>query len=237
MGHEGVRHPDAPLAIVSGASRGIGRAVACRLAPSHDLLLGGRDIGALNGLAELLGTARARPWPVDITDHAALARATAGITRLDVLVHCAGVLTTAPVSETTGDMWRQVLETNLIAAGELTRLLLPALRAAAGCVVFVNSTVARRCSTPGVAAYAASKFGLGVLADCLRREEADHGVRVSSVYPGRVDTDMQRGLGRDVEGRPADALQPPAVAEAVWFAVTAGRDTAIEELTIRPAGF
>src|SRR5204862_139389 len=78
-----------PLALVTGASRGIGAAVARALAPTHDLLLGGRDADALGAVAADLAGARA--WPVDLTDPGALATAVAGIDRLDVLVHSAGI--------------------------------------------------------------------------------------------------------------------------------------------------
>ncbi len=83
-----------PLALVTGASRGIGAAVSRALAPGRDLLLGGRDTAALAALAADLP--RSRPWPVDLTNDRAVAEATGGIERLDVLVHCAGVGISAP---------------------------------------------------------------------------------------------------------------------------------------------
>lgn len=222
-----------PVALVTGASRGIGAAVARALAPGHHLLLGGRDTAALTALAGQLPGAR--PWPVELTDGAALAEATAGIEHLDVLVHSAGIGLLGTVADTPADVWRRQFEINVVAVAELTRLLLPALRAARGRVVLVNSG-AGLAARPGWASYAASKFALRAFADALRDEESDAGVRVTSVHPGRVDTDMQRGVVEH-EGSSYDPdryLRPESVAGAVLLAVTAPDDAALTELVLRP---
>jgi NADP-dependent 3-hydroxy acid dehydrogenase YdfG len=221
-----------PLALVTGASRGIGAAVATALAPTHDLLLGGRDATALAGVARGLGE-RALPWPVDLTDPEALAGATERIDELDVLVHSAGVGLLGTVAELAADTWRRQFEVNVVAVAELTRLLLPALRAARGTVVCVNSG-AGLAARPGWGSYAASKFALRAFADALRGEEPS--LRVASVHPGRVDTDMQRTVVAH-EGGTYDAaryLRPGSVAAAVLAAVTAGPDAHVTEVVVRP---
>jgi NADP-dependent 3-hydroxy acid dehydrogenase YdfG len=231
-----VTSPDLrPLALVTGASRGIGAAVARALAPGHNLLLGGRDTSALEALAQELPGAR--PWPVDLTDSATVAEAAGGIERLDVLVHSAGVGLLGTVAETTAATWRQQFEINVVAVAELTRLLLPALRAARGRVVLLNSG-AGLTARAGWASYAASKFALRAFADALRAEESGHGVRVTSLHPGRVDTDMQRGVVAQEGGeyRPEAYLRPESVAGAVLLAVTAPDDAELTELVLRPAG-
>jgi NADP-dependent 3-hydroxy acid dehydrogenase YdfG len=231
-----VTSPDLrPLALVTGASRGIGAAVARALAPGHDLLLGGRDTSALEALAQELPGAR--PWPVDLTDSATVAEAAGGIERLDVLVHSAGVGLLGTVAETPAATWRQQFEINVVAVAELTRLLLPALRAARGRVVLLNSG-AGLTARAGWASYAASKFALRAFADALRAEESGHGVRVTSLHPGRVDTDMQRGVVAQEGGeyRPEAYLRPESVAGAVLLAVTAPDDAELTELVLRPAG-
>jgi NADP-dependent 3-hydroxy acid dehydrogenase YdfG len=223
-----------PLALVTGASRGIGAAVARALAPGHDLLLGGRDGAALRSLAaELPGS---RPWPVELTDEAAVAEAAGGIERLDVLVHSAGVGLLGTVAQTTAETWRRQFEINVVAVAELTRLLLPPLRAARGRVVLINSG-AGLAARPGWASYAASKFALRAFADALRAEEEANGVRVTSIHPGRVDTEMQRGVVAHEGGeyRPDAYLRPESVAGAVLFAVSAPTDAALTELVLRPA--
>jgi NADP-dependent 3-hydroxy acid dehydrogenase YdfG len=220
-----------PLAIVTGASRGIGAAVARSLAPGHDLLLGGRDTGRLQQLAaELPG---AHPWPVELTDPAALAEATAGIERLDVLVHSAGTGILGTVEETSVATWRRQFDVNVVAVAELTRLLLPALRAARGTVVLVNSG-AGHAARPGWGSYAASKFALRAFADALRGEEPD--LRVSSVHPGRVDTEMQRSVVEQEGGEydPARYLKAGSVAAAIVSAVTASEEAHVAEIVIRP---
>ena len=223
-----------PLALVTGASRGVGAAVASALAPTHDLLLGGRDAAALATVAGGLG-ARALPWPVDLTDPAALAAATERVDEIDVLVHSAGVGMLGTVAELSADTWRRQFDVNVVAVAELTRLLLPALRAARGTVVCVNSG-AGLAARPGWGSYAASKFALRAFADALRGEEP--ALRVCSVHPGRVDTDMQRGVVAH-EGGTYDAaryLRPESVASAVLAAVTASPDAHVTEVVVRPTG-
>jgi NADP-dependent 3-hydroxy acid dehydrogenase YdfG len=231
-----VTEPDLrPLALVTGASRGIGAAIARALAPGYDLLLGGRDTAALQALADELPGAR--PWPVELTDAAAVAEAVGGIERLDALVHSAGIGLLGTVAETSAETWRRQFDVNVVAVAELTRLLLPALRAAHGRVVLLNSGSGLT-ARAGWASYAASKFALRAFADALREEEAPHGVRVTSVHPGRVDTDMQRDVVAHEGGTytPASYLRAESVAGAVLLAVTAPPDTALTELVLRPAG-
>jgi NADP-dependent 3-hydroxy acid dehydrogenase YdfG len=223
-----------PLALITGASRGIGAAVARDLAADHDLLLGGRDAAALDALAAELPGATA--WPVELTDDRAVAAAAAGITRLDVLVHSAGVARLGTVADTPAATWRHQFEVNVVAVAELTRSLLPALRAARGRVVLLNSG-AGHTARAGWASYAASKFALRALADALRAEEEATGVRVTSVHPGRTDTGMQREVVEQEGGRyrAREYLRPESVAAAVAHAVRAPRDAHITEVVVRPA--
>jgi len=228
LGSAGVR----PLALITGASRGIGAAVARALGDTHDLLLGGRDLDALAGLARTLPGAH--PWPVELTDPEALAAATSGVESLDVLVHSAGVVDIGPLAQTTADTWRRTLELNVVAVAELTRLLLPALRAAGGHVVLVNSGAGLNAHA-GWGSYAASKFALRAYADVLRAEEP--ALRVTSIFPGRTATDMQRGV-RAAEGGeydPSQYLAPETVAGAVLTALTTPKDGHLTELVLRPA--
>ncbi len=219
-----------PTALITGASRGVGAAVARALAPTHDLLLGGRDRAALEKVcAELPG---ARPWPVELT--AVTEADVAGIDRLDVLVHSAGVVTLGRIERTPAEVWRRTFEVNVVAVAELTRLLLPALRAANGHVVLINSGAGQR-ANPNWASYAASKFALRAFADALRLEEPS--LRVTSVYPGRVDTDMQRSVRAQEKGeyQPEKYLRADSVARAVLTAVTASPDAHLTEITVRPS--
>jgi len=223
-----------PLALVTGSARGVGAATARALSATHDLLLGGRDTDALRALAaELPG---ATPWAAELTDDHAMAQATASITRLDVLVHAAGVARVATLESTSAQQWRATMDVNVVAVAELTRLLLPALRAARGHVVLINSGAGLR-ANPGWGAYAASKFALRALADTLRAEEEANGIRVTSVHPGRIDTDMQRQVRAD-EGGAYDASQyltAQTVAGAVLTAIQTPADAHLTEVVLRPA--
>ncbi|WP_199440544.1 SDR family oxidoreductase [Umezawaea beigongshangensis] len=224
---------DLPVALVTGASRGIGAAVARALADTHSLLLGGRDAAALDELASSLP--HAAPWPVELTSLEALTDATASISRLDVLVHSAGIAELGPLDSATADVWRRTLEINVVAVAELTRLVLPALRNSRGHVVLINSGAGLR-ANPGWGVYAASKFALRAFGDALRAEEETTGVRVTSVHPGRVDTDMQRGVREQESGdyQPERYLRAESVAEVVRTAVLATEDAHVAEIVIRP---
>ncbi|MET9344607.1 SDR family oxidoreductase [Nonomuraea sp. NPDC003804] len=217
-------------ALITGASRGVGEAVARALAPTHRLILGGRDRAALDALAAELSDARA--WPVELAE--VTAADVEDVDRLDVLVHSAGVVTLGRIADTPAEVWRRTMDINVVAVAELTRLLLPALRAAGGHVVLINSGAGLR-ANPGWGSYAASKFALRALADGLRLEEP--ALRVTTVYPGRVATDMQRGV-RVQEGgafEPEKYLEPDTVARAVLAAINAGPDAHLTELTLRPS--
>lgn len=218
-----------PVALITGASSGIGSAIARSLAPTHDLLLGGRDETSLSLLAADLPGAQA--WPFDLTN---VASADLGpLSRLDVLVHSAGIALLGPLSEASPDDWRRTFELNVFAVAELTNLLLPQLRASSGQVVLINSGAGIR-ANPGWGVYAASKFALRAYADALRADEPT--LRVTSVFPGRTDTPMQREVRRQ-EGGEYEAeqyLDPASVGRAVASAVLATPDAHITELVVRP---
>lgn len=225
-----------PVVLITGATRGIGRAVADALAADHELLIGGRDDAAVRAVCGVLP--QATPFVADLTDPESVAGAVDsldGIPLLAGVVHSAGVLGSGAVADLGRDAWRHTLEVNVVAVADLTRLLLPKLRAGRGTVVVVNSGSGLRSSAEG-SLYSASKFAVRAFADGLRLEEHGNGVRVSTVYPGRVATDMQREL-RDFEGGAYDEdsyLRPESVASAVRFALTAPSEASVEDLSIRP---
>jgi len=125
---------------------------------------------------------------------------------------------------------------NTFAAAELTRLMLPALRRSHGHVLFLNSARGAR-AVPGWSAFAASKAALQELADSLRAEEAIHGIRVTTVYPGATATGQLRqvraSFGREYD--PARCIQPETLAAMVTWVLTAPPDAYVSELTVSPA--
>jgi short-subunit dehydrogenase len=153
------------------------------------------------------------------------------------VVHAAGVVELGTVDELSVDDWASQLRVNLVAPAALTRVALPALRAARGTVVLVNSG-AGLVAHPGWSAYAASKQGLRAFADALRAEEAGRGVRVSTVYPGRTATPMQEKVHRQ-EGKEYDAadwIRPETVAATILHVLDLPRDATLTDVTVRPAG-
>ena len=198
---------------MTGATRGIGRAIANELGHDHHIIVGGRHREAVEKVvSELLS---ASPFVVDLNDGDATAAAVSQLYRLDALVNSAGVSARSPgnIASQTRDEWRRVLEINVVAVADLTRLVLPLLRASHGDVVMINSGSGFLRTPAGGGVYAASKYALRALTHALREEERGV-VRVTSIHPGRVDTDMQVELQAQA-GRLYDAseyLRPQSVA-------------------------
>ena len=219
-----------PTAVITGASTGIGAAIAEALAPTHTLLLAGRPSARLDAVAEGLG---ASTWPMDLTDTAGLDETAEMFDEIDVLVHNAGVAYPGRVAESVPEQWRTTFEVNVTGAVALTLALLPALRAARGQVVFINSGSGINVS-PGLASYSASKFALRAFADSLRADEPL--LRVTSIHPGRVDTEMQQDLVAYEVGDydPRRFLTPATVAQVVAQVVATPPDAHTHQVVIRP---
>ena len=226
--------------LVTGATSGIGRVVAQRLAARGDRLI---LVVRSEDRVEELAAAIPSYWKLlvaDLADIEALASfdpftGTPAVDRLDSIVHAAGVVGLGPVEQLDGRAWQRQLAVNLVAPALLTRAALPALRRADGTVVFVNSG-AGLVAHPEWSAYAAAKHGLRALADSLRAEESAHGVRVTSVYPGRTATPMQEEVHRH-EGREyaaEDWIRPETVADAILHAIDLPSDAVLTDLTLKP---
>lgn len=221
--------------LLTGAGAGIGDELARRLrARGDDLVLVARS----EARAEALGVEHpgATVLVADLSDAAALERLEGRLpARLDSVVHAAGVVELGAVADLTASAWTEQLAVNLVAPAVLTRLALPALREARGTVVLVNSG-AGLSAHPQWSAYAASKHGLKALADALRAEEAQHGVRVTSLFPGRTATAMQEKVHAQ-EGKDYDAsrwIDPVTVAEAVVGVLDLPQDATLTELVLKP---
>lgn len=216
--------------LLTGAGSGIGRELARRLRDRGDeLWLVVRDPAKVT---EELPDAHV--LVADLADAQAVARLDLP-DRLDSLVHVAGLVELGPVAELDAAAWTDQLAVNLVAPALLTRAALPALRVSRGTVVLVNSGAGLR-ANPGWAAYAASKFGLRALADALRAEEREHGVRVTSVFPGRTATPMQekvhRQEGKEYDG--SDWIRPGTVADAIVSVLDLPADATVPEVSISP---
>ncbi|MEO5914288.1 MAG: SDR family oxidoreductase [Luteolibacter sp.] len=227
------------VAVVTGASSGVGKAIALALAQQGaSLALVGRDLGVLQQIAPD-GPGKVRCYEADLTDDAELARFTkqviADFGHVDVLVHSAGVfamgkLETAPLAE-----FDLQYRCNVRAPYALTQLLLPKLIEHQGQIVFINSTAGLNAGA-GVSQYAATKHALKAVADSLRQEINPRGVRVLSVFLGRTATPMQEAICKQ-EGKPYDPayfIQPADVAATLVHTLGLPRNAEIIDLTIRP---
>ncbi len=219
--------------LITGAGSGIGAVLARRLADRGDsLVLVARSAARGEELTERFEGATA--LVADLADPGSLADLELPGS-LDSVVHAAGVVDLGAVADLSAGAWREQIDVNLLAPAELTRLALPGLRAARGTVVFVNSGSGLHVN-PTWAAYGASKFGLRALADALRQEEQDTGVRVSTIYPGRVATPMQQRV-HDQEGKAYDEgqwIRPETVADTILHVLDLPRDATIADLRISP---
>lgn len=229
------------IAVVTGASGGIGRAIASALAAQGvSLCLTGRDPERLRRVADELAPGGVRPSMVaadlgsDDGIHA-LVTAVEALGRVDVLVHCAGALRLGDVAAAGHADLDELYRVNLRAPYLVTKELLPLLVDAKGQIVFVNSSAGLRGGAENVL-YAATKSALRTLADGLRDRVNALGVRVLSVFPGRTATAMQQRV-RAFEGERYDAealLQPSDVAAVVVHALTLPRTAEVTDLMVRP---
>lgn len=223
--------------LLTGAGSGIGAATARRLHGRGDqlVLLARTEHRAAELADRFPGAATV---VADLADPEQLAEQLAGQqlpARVDSLLHIAGTVDLGTVAELTVASWLSQLTINVVAPAELTRLLLPQLRAGGGRVVFVNSGAGLN-ARPSWGAYAASKHGLKALADALRQEERANGVRVTSVYPGRTATPMQAKVHRQegADYRPERFTDPESVAATILLALDLPRDADLTDLTVRP---
>jgi len=229
-------------ALVTGASQGIGAAIARRLAQSgFEILLAARSVQALDSVRQeiLEFGGEATVAPVDLADvssiEALVARVFEGTTPLSVLVNCGGLYRRGEWHAASADDLDRLMQVNVSGAYRLTQALLPRLVEARGDVVFVNSSVVRG-DGAGAAQFAATQRALTALADSLRAEVNASGVRVVSVYPGRTATPRQADI-HEQEGRAYSGdrlLQPEDVAQVVATCVDLPETAEVTDLHVRP---
>lgn len=197
--------------LVTGASRGIGRALARRLAVDSRILALARDAERLEDLAREIREAggSCQPLVVDLRDPEAIARALAG-SEVDVLINNAGVMIKKPFVELEPDEWQRMIDVNLSALYHVTRAVLPGMMARGHGHVVNIASITGRTAYPGGAAYSATKHAVLGLSESLMLEVRDRGVRVSVVLPGSVATGMI-APGTDTSWM----LKPEDVAQAV----------------------
>jgi len=224
----------AKLALITGASRGLGLAIAEALSErGFRLILIARDRRALERIASRLPKCTAVACDVrDPESVAQLANVVRRRKRLDVLINNAGIAgPNTPIASLDFATWRAVIDTNLHGTFLVTQALLPFL--GKGSVVVNNLSIAARISFPGMAAYNASKRGLLAFTETLREELRPRKVRVVALLPGATDTEIWRQFWPDAPR--SRMLSPRTVAEAVAAAVSLPENANLDELVIAPS--
>ncbi|MBS1878657.1 MAG: SDR family NAD(P)-dependent oxidoreductase [Actinobacteria bacterium] len=241
------------VALVTGASSGIGEAAARNLAAAGaDVALLARRTGRIEALAAELGGGGVRALAIeaDVSDReqaeAAVARAAAELGRLDTVVNNAGVMLLGPILEAPVAEWEQMVEVNLLGLLYVAKASLPHLLAAAESAPrrvadLVNiSSVAGRVTRLGSGAYSATKHAVGAFSESLRQEVTGRHVRVSLIEPGAVATELFSHNRPEVQERlkgrfgEIERLEAEDIAEVIAFIVTRGRRVAINEVLLRP---
>lgn len=219
-----------PVALVTGASRGIGRAIATQLAGQYDLVLVARDHERLENVAATcreLG-AQVRTLILDVADGPGTAAALAGL-HVDVLVNNAGVAVLKPFLELTAEEWHRQVDVNVNALYHVTRAVLPGMvQRGRGHVCIIGSTAGRNTFVGGTCYTGTKHFVMG-FAESLMLEVRDAGVGVSVITPGSVATDLFPD-GTNLTWM----LEPQNVADAVAFAVNAPPHMLVHRLEVRP---
>ena len=236
------------VALVTGASSGIGEATALALAEAGArVAIAARRRERLDQLAARLAGLGAEPLvlPADLQSSAEaqrVVRATqAHYGRLDILVNNAGVMYLEPIIEADLGRWERMIQLNLMSLIAATQAALPGMRERRdGHVVNISST-AGRVSNPNAAAYSATKFGVNAFSEALRREVCQHNIRVSVIEPGAVATELREHIGHEAVRQATNTwaenmrqLQAQDVAEAIVFCVTRPAHVNINEVLMRP---
>ena len=237
-GLENTRPLDGQVAVITGAGRGIGSAIAHTLSELGAMaVLCGRNRSNLESVAQAIARVggRAEALPCDVTSlesvEAAARQVETSFGRVDVLVNNAGIRGFGgPLHQLPPDNWDQILNTNLRSVFYTTRAFAPLMiRARSGHIINISSLAGKN-ALPNGAAYAASKWGLNGLSSSTAEELRSHNIRVAVICPGSTNTELSPHAGKD----PAKMLQPQDVAHTVAMLVTQSPQSFVSEILIRP---
>ena len=235
-------NPVSPVAVITGASSGIGAATARALAAhGYRLVLLARRVERLEALASELGNG-AVAIAADVTDRDAMVAAaeqtSTALGRAEVLINNAGVMLLGPFGTEQREEARRMVEVNLLGAMTATEVFLPQLRDGGGDLINISS-VAGRTARAGNAAYAATKWGLNGWSEALR-QELQPDIRVTVIEPGAVATELTDHITDEATKQTTEdfyqrlAVQPSDVADVIAFAVTRPRRLTLNEILLRP---
>ena len=217
------------IAVVTGATGGMGKEIVANLVSDHHVYALGRDQAKLDELVAAHGDA-VTVVAVDLAQELdAMDAVLPALERVDVLVNGAAIAQAFSVESARVSDWRAHMELNVYAPAELTRVLLPGLRKAEGTAIFINSGAGRGGFGDNVV-YAATKHALYALADGLRKSEQD--IRVTTIAPGPTDTAMFQGLSGDYDK--SHVIAPVEIAKAIRAVIDAGPTTQLTVVQVRP---
>ncbi|MDQ3956154.1 MAG: SDR family NAD(P)-dependent oxidoreductase [Actinomycetota bacterium] len=225
------------VAVITGASAGIGAATALRLSKSgFQVILGARRKERLEEIARDCG---GRAVELDVTDEKSIEKLAAGLDRVDVLVNNAGLARGRDhISELSADAARLMWETNVMGLISMTRILLPFIESARGHIVNVGSTAGRE-AYPGGGGYSSTKHAVRAITQTLRLELVGKPIRITEIAPGLVETEFSMvRFGDETEARKVyagiEALTADDIADCIDWAVSRPPRVNIDEIVVRP---
>jgi NADP-dependent 3-hydroxy acid dehydrogenase YdfG len=230
------------VAVITGASSGIGKAVALGLAAEGvTTCLLGRKLETLDAVATLARKLAPQVlcYQVDLTSDKEVRKIAdlilQDVGHLDMLIHSAGVISFGRLESAPLEEFDRQYRTNVRAPYALTQALLPLLRTRRGQIVFINSSAGLNASA-NVGQYAATKHALKAVADSFRKEVNAEGLRVLSIYPGRTASPMQEALfrGEGRKYRPELLIQPEDLASVVINTLALSRSAEVTDINVRP---
>jgi NADP-dependent 3-hydroxy acid dehydrogenase YdfG len=235
-----------PVAVVTGAGSGVGRATALKFASEGWSVIGlGRRQDALaETIAQAPATTRSRlaALPCDLADPAAVDAMARDVLdrfgRIDVLVNAAGTnIPRRSLSELSRADYAAVMDANVNGVLTIVQAFLPTMRLqGGGTIVNVGSEAGKQASAKAGAAYVVSKFGLTGLTQTINAEERPNGIRACCVFPGDIDTPLlnKRPTPPAAEAR-TRMMQPEDIAACIWFVATLPARATVEEILVRPS--
>ncbi len=229
-------------ALITGASSGIGKATALAFAKAGiDIALVSRSVDKLTAVAtaaEHVGVT-AKVYAVDLARvdqvQSKMQAITSEFGDIDILVNNAGMGYTGNLRDTSLHDWQQVLDLNITSVFQCTMGLLPAMRARGMGTVINVASVAGRQAFPGWGAYSVSKAGLIAFSQALAQEERAHGIRVTAICPGAVNTELWDTETVNIDLNRSNMLTPESVAQSILHLALLPQQAAIDELTIMPS--
>lgn len=230
------------IAVITGASSGIGKSIALELAKREVILcLLGRNLATLQEVADQAkkSTQRVHCYRLDLSKDQEIIDFGLSISEkfkgIDILVHCAGAYAASPLESASIEDFDRHYKTNVRGPYRLTQVLLSLLKSGKGDIVFINTSAVLQANA-NLSQYAASKQALKAVADSLRQEINAAGIRVLSVYPGRTASPMQEAIFK-AEGReykPELLIQPQDLATMITSTLCLPKSTEVTDIFLRP---